>query len=166
MNQDFAALAEIVQSTAFANAANGPVTIGLAMAEEWGLPADLKLKVFDPKDLFVPKGPFNTFEYEFVEGATTGSPPVTGPGTHMYNPIANCQKYACLLIAHRVAVDERISGTTYQKVIPTDKHKALLVAGAYVVAAYGLAGWFTRNKRSGEYDPCLMFTTEPEKYRE
>ena len=166
MNTDFSALADIVQSTTFANAANGPVTVGLAMAEERGLPSDLKLRVFDPRDLINRNGPFNAFGYEYVAPVTTGTPPnaVTTPGVHNFTAILNCQKYACLLIAHRVAVDERINGTTYQKVIPLDRHKALLVAGAYVVSAYGLAGWFTRTKRSGEFDPCASFTTEAENY--
>ena len=143
MNTDFSALADIVQSTTFANAANGPVTVGLAMAEERGLLSDLKLRVFDPRDLINRNGPFNAFGYEYVAPVTTGTPPnaVTTPGVHNFTAILNCQKYACLLIAHRVAVDERINGTTYQKVIPLDRHKALLVAGAYVVSAYGLAGW-------------------------
>ena len=164
MNTDFTALADIVQSTALANAANGPVTVGLAMAEERGLPLDLKLRVFVPRDLINRNGPFNAFRYEYTPPSTSGTPPVTTPGLHNFNAILNCEKYACLLIAHRVAVDERINGTTYQKVIPTDKHKALLVAGAYVVAAYSLAGWFTRNKKSGEFDPAVSFTTEAENY--
>ena len=164
MNHDFTTLADIVQSTAFANAANGPVTVGLAMAEERGLPSDLKLKVFNPRDLINHEGPFGAFQYDYIAPVTTGTPPVTTPGAHNFTPIPNCQKYACLLIAHRVAVDERISGTTYQKVIPTDKHKALLVAGAYVVSAYGLAGWFSCIRKSTEIDPASNFTTEIDNY--
>ena len=63
MNQDFATLADIVQSTTFANCSNSPVTVGLAMAEERGLPADLKLRVFKPKDLTKHSEPFCAFRY-------------------------------------------------------------------------------------------------------
>ncbi len=136
--------ADIINSTKFANAVNGPISLGLAMAEEKGLGDDDKLGVISWKDLLNAKFEFN------IQGAATGSE------RHGLNKAK--QMHAILLATHRVAIKEKLNGVLYSSVGADQLPGALKVACAYALQAYGFIGWFAVKGDSGSR--CRTFMSE------
>ncbi len=131
-------------STRFSNAVNGPVSLGLAMAEEKGLSDEDKLGVIGYTDLLDGGYAFS------VRGVATSD------GRSAVNPVR--QMHAILLATHGVAVKERIAGVKYKSVSADQLPGAIRVSCAYALQAYGFVGWFA--VKGAGVNRCRKFISE------
>ncbi len=115
----FSAFNDIMGSTRFSNAVNGPVSLGLAMAEEKGLSDEDKLGIIGYTDLLDGGYAFS------VRGAATSD------GRSAVDPVR--QMHAILLATHAVAVKERIVGVKYNSVSDDQLPGAIRVSCAYAL---------------------------------
>jgi hypothetical protein len=135
---------DIINSTKFANVVNGPISLGLAMAEEKGLGDNDKLGVIGYKDLLNAGFEFN------IQGAATGS------DRHRLSKVK--QMHAILLSTHNVAIKEKLNGVLYSSVGSDQLPGALKVACAYALQAYGFIGWFAVKNDGG--NKCRTYMSE------
>jgi hypothetical protein len=133
-----------MNSTRFTNVVNGPVSLGLAMAEEKGLADEDKLGVIGYKDLLDDGYAFNI----------RGTP--TSDGRSTVDPVK--QMHAILLTTHAVAMKERLVGVRYGSINADQLPGAIRISCAYALQAYGFIGWFAVKGTKGSR--CRRFISE------
>jgi hypothetical protein len=106
---------------------NGPLAIGLSVAEDKEFDELLKLEIVDPKLVYA-----------------------KGSGLYLLDEAGDRMQLVCaniaLLVAYNVAVKHRIETKPYSSLEAADLHKGVEVAAAFAVTYYGLAGYFATNK--------------------
>ncbi len=93
----FTSFTDILRSEKFANALNRPAALGMAMAEEQGLPDSEKLAVFNPRDVLDSSYAFN----------------VLNLGDSFPRPLKAKQVHAILVTTHRIALAEKITDKAF-----------------------------------------------------
>jgi hypothetical protein len=122
----FTSFTDILRSEQFANALNGPVALGMAMAEERGLPDSEKLAVFNPRDVLDNSYAFN----------------VLNLGDSFPRPLKAKQVHAILVTTHRIALAEKVTDKAFSTLRGDNFPSTIRVAAAYALQAYGFTGWF------------------------
>jgi hypothetical protein len=140
------AFSDIINSTRFTNVVNGPVSLGLAMAEEKGLNDEDKLGVIGYRELLD-----GAFEFNIKGAATTG-------GHSRIDPVK--QMHAILLTVHAVAKREKLVNVRYTNIGSDQLPGAIKVACAYALQAYGFVGLFAGKDTDG--NKCRKFVSERE----